>query len=169
MDDSSPPSPTAPRHNSYYSNHVQYYAADDKPLSLTAVNAGRPVSASHDQTQMRAIEGDLDMKPAPSRIHMAPELGKSHHDPTVDSEYTKRGTGAVILYGEKPKTMGDLADERKHNSGVVGKAPYEGGKMPSIVDLRQNKGNSISGNQKGGYQYMSGPKSYNGEHFGKHP
>ncbi|KAI3723194.1 hypothetical protein L2E82_34615 [Cichorium intybus] len=167
MDYSSPPSRKAPHPNSHYSNDDKYYAAVDIPHSRSAMNAGRLVPDGHDQSQMRAIDGDLDMEPAPSRIHMAPGLGKSHYDPSVDSEYTNRGTGAVNLDGEKPKTMGDLADERKHNSGVVGKGTYEGGKMPSIVDLRQNKGNSISGNQKGGYQYISGPKSYNGQYFGQ--
>ncbi|KAI3723190.1 hypothetical protein L2E82_34611 [Cichorium intybus] len=164
MDYSSPPSPKAPHPKSHYSDDVQYYAPDNKPLSRTAMNAGRPVSGSHDHTHMRASDGDIIVKPPPSRIHMAPGLGKSHQDP-VDTEYIKRGTGDGILDGEKPKTMGALADARKHNSGVVGKATHEEGKMPDIGDIRQNKGNS--GTQQGGYQYTSGPKSYNGEHFEK--
>ncbi|KAI3518848.1 hypothetical protein L1887_07690 [Cichorium endivia] len=164
MDYSSPPSPKAPRHNSYYSNDVQYYAPDNKPLSRTAMNANRPVSGSHDQTHIRASDGDIIIEPPPSRKDMASGLGKSHQDPTVDTDYTKRGT--EILEGEKPKTMGALADERKHNSGVVGKAAHEEGKMPSIVDVRQNV--VSSGNPQGVYRYTSGPPSLNGEHFGKH-
>ncbi|KAI3518844.1 hypothetical protein L1887_07685 [Cichorium endivia] len=167
MDGSSPPSFTSPSAETSYSPDDRYYAAGTGPQSFSAMNTGRPVSVSQNQPHPSAIDGDTNMKRLPTFKDVAPDIGNSYKGPTVDAGLTNRGPGAVILDIEKPLTFGDLAAARKNPSGTVGQSPYEEVKIPTNGDMRPN--NRSSGYQEGGYQYTSGPKSYNGDNFGRFP
>ncbi|KAI3518845.1 hypothetical protein L1887_07686 [Cichorium endivia] len=170
MDGSSPPSFTGPSAETSYSQDGQYYAAGTGPQSFSDMNTGRPVSASHDQPHMRAIDGDPNMKRLPTFKDVAPGLGQSYKVPSADAGDVNRGpvvdVNHVIQDGEKPQTIGDLAAARKPTSGTDGRSPYEEVKVPTNSDMRPH--NPSSGYPEGGYQYVPAPKSYNGDHFGRY-
>ncbi|KAL4578165.1 hypothetical protein LXL04_014284 [Taraxacum kok-saghyz] len=167
MDGSSPPSFTTPRETSY-SQVNDYYPPQTGPQSFSDMNKGRPDSFVQDQSDhLKAPDGDPNFKRQPTFKDVGGDRVKSYTDPAVDFEYTNRGPGAVTQDGDRPKTIGDFAAGRKHTSGTVGASPYDADKIPSTSDVRPNIGSS--GNQQGGYQFMSGPKSYNGDNFGQHP
>ncbi|KAI3723195.1 hypothetical protein L2E82_34616 [Cichorium intybus] len=150
MDGSSPPSFTGPSAETTYSQDDQYYAAGTGPQSFSDMNTGRPVSVSHDQPHMRAIDGDPNMKRQPTFKDVAPGLGQSYKVPSADAGDVNRGPVVdVIQDGEKPQTIGDLAAARKPTSGTEGRSPYEEVKVPTNGDMRPN-------NPSPGYELSGG-------------
>ncbi|CAI9271763.1 unnamed protein product [Lactuca saligna] len=170
MDGSSPPSFTGPRVETTSDSPVNdpYNDADKGPQSFSDFNSGRPDSFTQDQPHTRGTYGGSGMKRQPTIKDMAPGRGQSYTVPSADAGNANRWSVVGDIYdGEKPKTVGDLAAEHKHNSGTVGTYPYDQeGKIPTNSDMRPYI--NSSGGQQGGNQFMSGPKSYNGDHFGKY-
>ncbi|CAI9271760.1 unnamed protein product [Lactuca saligna] len=169
MDESSSPSFNGPRAEpSYSSVNDPYYAAGKAAPSYTDMNTGRPVSGTQDQLHMRAIHGDSDLKRQPTFKDMAPGLGKSSIAPAAGAGNVNREPVVdAIQHDQKPYSLEDIAAAHKHVSDIAGPSPYDQeGKMPSNGGMRPV--NHSSGGQQGGYQFMSGPKSYNGDNFGKY-
>ncbi|KAL7612112.1 hypothetical protein Lser_V15G06603 [Lactuca serriola] len=165
MDGSSAPSFNGPRAEpSYSSVNDPYYAAGKAAPSYKDMNTGRPVSGTQDQPHMRGIHGDSDMNRQPTFEDVAPGLGKSSITPAAGAGNVNRD---AIHDNEKPYTLGDIADARRHVSVTAGTSPYDQqGKMPSNGDMRPVV--HSSGGQQGAYKFSSGPKSYNGDNFGKY-
>ncbi|CAH1436722.1 unnamed protein product [Lactuca virosa] len=169
MDGSSAPSfngPPAEPSNS--SVNDPYYAAGKAAPSYKDMNIGRPVSGTPDQPHRRAIDGESDMKGPPTYKDVAQRLGQSLKAPAADAGKVNREPVVdTIQDGQKPYSLEDIAAAHKHVSAIAGPSPYDQeGKMPSNGGVRPI--NHSSGGQQGGYQYMSGPKSYNGDNFGKY-
>ncbi|CAI9271759.1 unnamed protein product [Lactuca saligna] len=164
MEGSSATSFNGPRAEpSYSSLNDPYSAAVEAAPSYKDMNTGRPVSVTQDQPHMRGIHGDSDMNQQPTFKDVAPGLGKSSIAPAAGAGNVNRDAIHDI---EKPYTVGDVADARRHVSVTSGTSPYDQeGKMPSNSDMRPVV--HSSGGQQGGYQYTSGPKSYNGDNFGR--
>ncbi|KAI3518849.1 hypothetical protein L1887_07691 [Cichorium endivia] len=137
------------------------------PPSFSAV-IDRPTSGTQYQPHVTAIDDhNADLKRLPTFNDVAPGIGKSYKDAPVGTGFDNRVPVAVIPDGPKVLSVGDFAGARKNTSIIVGEgeSSYEGGKIPTHSGVRPINGDS---GYQGGYPFSSGPKSYNGQHFGQH-